>query len=284
MLRIYVRSFHPRENFGRSGLYFSGDNRGFKTDPRATARITSIVNIDLQGHKITKERVFSHPSHNTYSQNKERATENYQDVRTQPTGDLSRPAMTPYREGGDQSFSYTFAYRGKNHAFGQWDWDDANTTVENVIIPDLDVTYTVSGTIRRQAREFNINLTMRGDGFPNAEAIFYDTSGNPLFLVSHIRVGTATSQLFGNRRILMGSCSLRTEWLQGDLLGSSAYVLDARDYAGEGSPSTIGPLGQTTVSQWNERHTGRSAVGPESRRRLDDSWPIPFMKRETPVE
>ena len=283
MLRIIVRSFHPREDFGRSGLNFSGDRRGFKTEQTVSARITSIVSIDLQAQSITKQRVYSDPSHNTYSQDAKMATENYDDVSKQPTGSLSRPSITPYRDGGDQSFSYTFAYRGKNHALGQWDWDAANTAVENVIVPDLDVTYTVSGTIRRQAKEFNINLTMRGDGFPNAEAIFYDSGGSPLFLVSHIRVGTATSQLFGNRRILMGSCSLRTEWLPGDLLGSSAYVLDARDYAGEGSPSAIGPLGQTTVSKWNARHTGRDAVGPSSRRSLDDSFPWPW-KRETPVE
>ncbi|MEF2074644.1 hypothetical protein [Consotaella aegiceratis] len=119
MLQIIVRSFHPRGNFGFSGLYFGGDNRGFSTARRASARITSIVKIDLQAPNISKERVYSDPSHNTYSHVPEMATETYDAENEKPTGSLARPSITPYREDGDQSFSYTFAYRGKNHALAQ---------------------------------------------------------------------------------------------------------------------------------------------------------------------
>ncbi len=36
---IHARAFHPDENFGPGGLYFSADNRGFTPDLGVTSRI-----------------------------------------------------------------------------------------------------------------------------------------------------------------------------------------------------------------------------------------------------
>ncbi|WP_246175546.1 hypothetical protein [Pseudoalteromonas rhizosphaerae] len=45
---INIRSFHPEKDFGWSGLWFEGDNRGFSLKPSGVAPITSRI-----WHKLT---------------------------------------------------------------------------------------------------------------------------------------------------------------------------------------------------------------------------------------
>lgn len=277
-LKFYTRSFHPRASFGVTGFGFSGDNRGFKADPNATSRIRSIIDINLSAPSVVADRPFSHPSHHPAGM-----SEDYDHEDEQPTGQFTGgPSIGAYRPDGAQHVSLTYAYRGKNHAavpnavvgglienpVGDW----LNRRTEELAVPDLDVTISLSISIDRAAREAYITANMRGDGFPNAEAFILDPTGAPLFLLSHVRVGTASGQLWGNARIRMASASVIVSLTDADGWAGPMEVVASMDHAGDGSPVQIGTLGQTTVSAWNRVHTGRDAVGPASRRALDDNW------------
>lgn len=277
---LHTRSFHPRASFGATGLGFSGDNRGFSTGitSRTTSRIKSEVFISLQGATVFAPRPRSDPSHHPYGMSSDYTSES-----EQPTGRFTGgPSVTPYRPDGAQHVSFTYAYRGQNHAavpkavigglidnpLGNW----LNRQVETATVPDLDVTISFSLAIDRAARKAHITANMRGDGFPNAEAFLLDPTGAPIFLVSHVRVGTATGQLWGNALIRMASCALLVDLNDADGWAGPVEVIASMDHAGDGSPQTVGTVGRTEISVWNQAHTGRDAVGPASRRSLDDNW------------
>lgn len=277
-MKLHTRSFHPRASFGTTGFGFSGDNRGFSTSVGVTSRIKSRIDINLSGASVTATNPASDPSHHPAGM-----SEDYDHPDEQPTGRFTGgPSITPYRVDGAQHASLTYAYRGKNHAavpnaivgglienpLGDW----LNRETEELVVPDLDVTISFSLSIDRTARKAHVTANMRGDGFPNAEAFVLDPSGAPLFLVSHVRVGTASGQLWGNSLIRMASCALLVDLTDADGWAGPMEVLASMDHAGDGSPQQISRVGSTTVSAWNQVHTGRDAVGPESRRALDDNW------------
>ena len=272
-MNLHTRSFHPRESFGVTGLGFSGDKRGFTTlVDGPTSRIRSEIIVDLQGASINAPQPISDPSTHPLGMSND-----YTEDNTKPWGSFSRNSITPYREDGDQSFNLTYAYGGQNHAavprlaVGGVS-ETVNTYFEKLVVPVLDVTISVSAFIDRANGTMRIATNMRGDGFPNAECFILDTAGNPLFLVTHVRVGTATGQLWGNARIKMASSSLVVDWNADDTFGANVDILSSVDHAGDGSPVTIGSIGTRPVSVWNSYHSGRDAVGPAHRRALDDNW------------
>lgn len=287
-MTLHTRSFHPRASFGATGLGFSGDNRGFSVSLDVTSRIRSQVEINLSGAAVRASKPASDPSHHPAGMSSDYAHED-----EQPTGRfIGGPSITPYRADGAQHASFTYAYRGKNHAavpkaligglvenrVGDW----LNRRTEDLAVPDLDVTISFSLSIDRVARQAHITANMRGDGFPNAEAFLLDPTGAPLFLVSHVRVGTATGQLWGNSLIRMASCALLVDLTAADGWAGPVEVIASMDHAGDGSPQQIGAVGRTTVSAWNRAHTARDAVGPASRRALDDNWRA-IGTREEPI-
>ncbi|MDD7973800.1 hypothetical protein [Roseinatronobacter alkalisoli] len=287
-MTLHTRSFHPRESFGVTGFGFSGDNRGFSTNLGVTSRIRSQIDINLTGASVSANPPESDPSYHPAGMQTD-----YSHPDEQPTGRFTGgPSITPYRQDGAQDASFTYAYRGKNHAavpkaliggfvenrLGDW----LNRETEKVLVPDLDVTISLSLSIDRAARKAHVTANMRGDGFPNAEAFLLDSGGAPLFLVSHVRVGTASGQLWGNALIRMASCALQVDLTPEDRWAGPVEVLASMDHAGDGSPQQIGRIGRTNVSAWNSVHTCRDAVGPASRRALDDNWSA-IGTREEPV-
>lgn len=279
IIRIHTRSFHPGKTFGSSGLGFSGDDRGFSHAPMGvTSRIRHYFDIDLTGAKLISSRPVSDPSHHEGMG----TTQRYTDPAKQPTSTISGSVL-PYRADGDQRFEATISYKGKNYAFPGADWEqnipgtDLSISPRHGIrrtVPDLDVTHTVSGHIDRTSRKLHITSDLRGDGFPNSECFALDDANAPLFLCSHIRVGVAAAQLFGDRKLPMGRAQLEADISGSDTFESQVLAYSALDYAGDGSPvDLIAGRGTGNMSRqvWNLIHTSRDAMGPESRRQMDNN-------------
>lgn len=281
-IRIHTRSFHPGETFGSSGLGFSGDNRGFSLgrSQAVTSRIRHFMDIDLIGARVIGYQPVSDPSHHEGMG----TTQNYTDPDKQPSATVTGN-VSAYREDGDQSFDVTVSYEGKNYAFPGADWEKKTTIGDYEVsispkhgirrsVPDLDVTNRISGHIDRTDRWLHIVSDLRGDGFPNCET-FAVTGAKTLALCTHVRVGVATTQLFGNRRIPMGYVMLEAQIDGSDRLASTVKCEASLDYAGDGSPldlRSLLPSATLTRDEWNAFHTTtRDALGPESRREMDNS-------------
>jgi hypothetical protein len=276
--RIHTRSFHPAKTFGSAGLGFSGDDRGFSlAESGVTSRIRHTMDIDLPGARIIAGRVISDPSHHEGMG----VTQDYSDPAKQPTATVEG-TVSPYNPDGDQRFEVTMSYRGQNFAFPGADWEvDIPYTPFSIsprhgigrTVPDLDVTNHVTGYVNRAERKLNLNCDLKGDGFPNAETFMLDTPKAPLAMCTHIRVGVALTQLFGDRRLPMGRCMVELDVKPDDSFSTGLKNLVAIDFAGDGSPVDLAAsLGRNTSrTAWNAMHTGRVALGPESRRNMDNS-------------
>lgn len=203
--------------------------------------------------------------------------------------------ISPYREDGDQSVNGRLSYAGKNFAFygadtdlGHWffggDVSDGRSDTRGGslkvwerwggVVPDLDVTHEFSLRINRNEKKIYVSSAISGDGFPNCESFLVDSSKNVLFLGSHIRMGTAATQLPGGRALPMTRTLLTVDWSPGDLFGTNVSLDLANDYTGNGSPHEIVAAGSMGRSAWNAAHTSRDASG-DWIRSVEDHVPLP---------
>lgn len=280
-IRIHTRSFHPGKTFGKTGLGFSGDDRGFSLAVAGvTARIRHYMDIDLTRSRIIDYRPISDPSHHEGMG----TIQTYGDPNKQPTSVVTG-SCSLFRKDGDQSFEATVSYKGKNYAFPGADWERRFEIGEKYevsisprhgmrrTVPDLDVTNQISGYIDRTTGWLHLTCNLRGDGFPNCET-FAVTAGETLALCTHIRVGVAAAQLFGDRRIPMGHTMIDAQVDSSDVLSDMVDIKSSVDYAGDGSPvDLLGPHGPMMARVvWNNIHTSRDALGPPERREMDNSF------------
>ncbi|SCX09183.1 MULTISPECIES: hypothetical protein [Agrobacterium] len=218
----------------------------------------------------------------------------YSQVRKHPRKNISGK-ITPYREDGDQSVNGRLSYAGKNFAFYGADTDAGHFILGGNIsdggpdtrggsakvwerwggmVPDLDVTHEFSFRINRSSKKIQVSSAISGDGFPNCESFLLDSAKNVIFLGTHIRIGTAATQLPSGRSLPMTRTLLTVDWLPGDLLGPKVHVDLANDYTGNGSPQQIVAAGEMDLSDWNAAHTGRDASG-DWLRGIEDHVPLP---------
>lgn len=218
----------------------------------------------------------------------------YSQPRKQPRHNVSGN-ISPYREDGDQAVNGRLSYAGKNFAFygadtdmGHWilggeisdGGSDTRGGSEKVwerwggMVPDLDVTHEFSFRINRSSKKIHVSSAISGDGFPNCESFLVDSARNVIFLGTHIRIGTAATQLPGGRSLPMTRTLLTVDWLPGDLFGSGVDVDLANDYTGNGSPQEVVGAGQRSLSAWNSSHSGRDASG-DWVRSIEDHIPLP---------
>ncbi|WP_105432929.1 MULTISPECIES: hypothetical protein [Neorhizobium] len=265
-IALHTRSFHPQENFGAGGLFYEGDNRGFSTSLGATSRIKHEVVINLEAAKLIARPAISDVSRNAIFG----LDQDYSDPRKQPKAEV-HGQVDPYRKDGDQHAQVFLSYRGQNFAMPNSDaWHDFYKGV----VPELDVSNSLDIHIDRTSKKMTFACRMVGDGFPNAESFLLDSSNQPLFLVTHRRIGSATGQLHGNRRIAMAAASGKVDF-PSDLLGSGLEAYFALDYATHvggpidlfeengGKPSSRGA--------WNQMHARRDARGDWIRRWISDN-------------
>lgn len=343
ILTIYTRSFHPREDFRTGGVFFHGDNRGFKSDPKATARIYHWIEVNIEAARFGVAVCRSDPSSNPrlIKGTGLNFSNDYKRPETQPRHSETPKNITPYRMDGNQNMNIRIIYAGKNFAFptdevggvtekigevqeavglrrtfskktphdilggqvsdGKADYTGPSSLLPyeaqspitydkekglgiqspvkhtderwSGMVPDLDVMSNISMRINRDIRRVDVTCAIAGDGFPNCESFIIDGNNKVLFLASHVRTGTAVTQLPGNRQIPMSSTSLAADWESDNSFGPQVEIRIAVDYTGAGAANDLG-TGSKTRDNWNESHTGRSAYGSYSQR-VRDHVPLP---------
>jgi hypothetical protein len=296
---LHTRSFHPDEAFGLGGLGFKGDNRGFSSGLNATARIKHRVLLDLTSAQKGAVSCLSDESSNwALGKVGIKMSNDYSQERKKPRHNET-VTITPYRKDGDQNVDARIKYAGKNFAFFLADTnaghrffggtvsnekDKSDTESGSLIpwgdkfsgfVPDLDVTNHVVMRISRPSNKVHITCNVSGDGFPNCETFLIDGAGGVLFLASHIRYGTAMTQLPGGRAIAMNYTLMEADWNADDTFGSQVNVQFAHDYAGSGGPFELS-RGAMSRGRWNAVHTGRDASGNAARQILDNI-PLPTL-------
>jgi hypothetical protein len=288
-LTLHTRSFHPMPNFGLGGFFYEGDNRDFSLETNVTSRIKNENYIDLTAATIEKGPTSSDPSRNAVFG----WDQNYKNPTLQPTGTISGK-VDPYRMDGDQHAQLFLTYRGQNFAMPGMDKPDQTVEVRlptspgmpsypiqttprdvfETVVPDLDVSMSLDLMVNRTEKTMSFAARMVGDGFPNAESFLLDASQNPIFCVVHRRIGSASGQLYGNRRIAMAAGSALVDF-PGDVFGSDLTAYWARDYATHsGSPiDLVDEFGSkpSSRSDWNRMHLAHDAKGDRIRRWYSDN-------------
>jgi hypothetical protein len=293
-IKLHTRSFHPDANFGSGGLGFKGDNRGFKDAEKVTSRIKHYFYINLKTQDVEGIVCESDPSENTVipaildagvvgakiaippirrvpvppappMQN------DYKEARKQPRKDMPTKSITAYRDDGDQTVRVIFWYAGQNFAFYGANTDTGHS-VYSTVVPDLDVTHDFSLRIDRTNKKALMTSAIGGDGFPNCESFMMDPGDATCIIGTHVRIGTAMTQLPSGRLLPMTKTSYELEWNDGDKFGSAMDIHTANDFTGDGSPHEIAPSGGTSRSAWNAVHLGRDASG-DWLRQIEDHVP-----------
>lgn len=300
-LTLHTRSFHPQPNFGLGGFLYEGDNRDFSHNVGVTSRIKNENYIDLRAATIEKGPTVSDPSRNAVFG----WDQDYSDPKTQPTSQVSGQ-VDPYREDGDQHAQLFLSYRGQNFAMPGMDDPDKKITVPvpgdpytglpprdadgnyiteaelpfsrrdvyETVVPDLDVAMSLDLMVERNEKKMQFAARMVGDGFPNAESFLLDSAQTPLFCVVHRRIGSASGQLHGNRRIAMASGSAEVMFPH-DLFGGPLTTYWALDYATHhgGQIDLTEQFGSdpTSRDQWNRMHLQHDAKGNRVRRWYSDN-------------
>lgn len=267
-IKLHTRSFHPDATFGFGGLGFEGDSRGFKDDEGATSRIKHYFTINLQTSTVEGIVCLSDPSRNSVITGMQN---DYTQERKQPRKDFDIKDITSYSPTGDQTVRLKFWYAGQNFAFplANRDWGHS---LYSTVVPDLDVTHDFTLRIERGKEKAHLTSSIGGDSFPNCESFMMKPGGPKCFIATHIRVGTAMTQLPGGRLLPMTRSFYELEWLEGDIPGSAMKIHVANDYTGDGSPQEVAPNGGTTRSAWNAVHLGRDASGG-TLRQIEDHVP-----------
>lgn len=278
-----------------------------------TSRIFHEVGFDLQAAQVTFVRCDSHESSNAVipaiATGAARIAvgpvvgpqipdlppmrNDYSQQRKKPRATIEKN-ITAYRTDGDQSVSIDISYAGKNFAFYGADSDTGHYILGGAegshepapanddrwfwqrytgAVPDLDVTHKFHMRIDRRLNSAHITSTISGDGFPNCESFLVVSASNKCMLGTHVRIGTAATQLPGGRALPMTNSMFQVDWTTADQFGSSLFVQIATDYTGDGSPQEIARYGQTTRAAWNALHLGRDASG-DWLRQLEDNVPL----------
>jgi len=204
ILNFHIRSFHPEKDFGWSGLYFEGDNRGFSNKPSGKGTVTSRIwhhfRINTKENEIALKKTASDNSKAPWSDKYKKY-----DGALAPK-DLLMP-LHVNRKSNSIHFKLLGYYGGENHAM------PGSSTLQKKIgasyVPTLDVHYKLRMDIDEINKHVDIVLEVYGDGFPNCEAFVIDSKGQSVFLGTHVRRGAAPISLAMNLKAPMIVCAIR---------------------------------------------------------------------------
>jgi len=201
-----IRSFHPEKDFGWSGLYFKGDNRGFSLKPSGkpngiTSRIWHKFELNTAISSYANKSVNSDPSKALWSNN----SEIYD---TEPTKPKSIIYKYPVKRIKNIYQSRVKGkYWGENYAMPFSKKIKEHLGISYV--PSLDVNYNITVDVNPNGHYIDIVAYIKGDAFPNAEAFVVDPAGTALFLGVHVRKGAAPITLGLNSDYPMIACAIR---------------------------------------------------------------------------
>ncbi len=238
-----VRSFHPEKNFGWSGLYFDGDNRGFSNKPsdlgNPTSRIWHLFHLNTAEPRSFLPKTKSDPSKAPWDTEK----------RTYGAVLAPKATMLPMQvrplANGIINYRVDGRYGGVNHAMPGS--PEMQKTTGMSYVPTLDVHYQIVLDVDSKNRHVDIVAYVSGDGFPNCEAFVVDASGQAVFLGVHVRKGAAPLTLALNLEYPMIACAIRLPIdAKGNFCGTIGDELSRKK---NGLPL----LKFQKISDWNEK-------------------------------
>ncbi|MEC5164262.1 MULTISPECIES: hypothetical protein [unclassified Janthinobacterium] len=279
---VNVRVFHPNKNFEKLGFRFHGDNRGFslgeswfskKTPNGPTSRIWQryILDMNLQNTGVkTNDRNIGLETESNFSDSGPSGWkilsydgEKYENKAYKPRGTLNAAQVeTPH--GGQKIVRLVSHMAGENHAF-------LTSTVQQRVfnttaVPTLDAFSEVFIRLERVELYMDIVSFTYGDGFPNCESFIKDSSGNKLFLGSHVRIGYPATHLWREQKRLIWGNAIRIEidkdgnfgdklWIFSQILGGPPDLRDEYPMIGDDevcSASTKKPITISSLNLINE--------------------------------
>ncbi len=188
----------------------------------------------------------------------------YQEQRVQPKGTATYQG-TPHTPGAIQHITVTTHHGGQNFAMpemnatNQRERNDAYQASKTVV-PVLDVFGKLDIVFDPAHKIMKINYVMTGDGFPDCEAFLIDEHDKSVFLATHIRYGSATGQLWGEKHLPMAETNIDVEMKEDYSFGDHVTCHKCWDYVDTGS-GTIHfekRFSSGTVDQWNKLHSSRT--------------------------
>lgn len=258
-----IRSFHPKETFGWSGLYFEGDDRRFSLKPNSNRSITSRI-----WHRFTvntKSEASPKTSTGSDTSNHPLADEpyEYKSEAAKPKGRITSQFFTPSKKANGKSIRLQGGYKGQNHLMPFS--EDMKQKLGFTYVPTLNVNYKIMACVDRHNRHLDLVTYIKGDGFPNCEAFVVGPGDTRVFLGVHVRKGIAPLSLKGNPNHPMIATAVRLPLNQdGSFSGTIADLLS----------SNLSKKGNDTfqsISDWNaefastspnnSRYTGYEELG-----------------------
>lgn len=200
---INIRSFHPEKDFGWSGLWFEGDNRGFSLKPSGISPITSRIwhKLTLSTKKMTiTTRTKSDPSKAPWGDTKK----TYDDyLAPKDSAHITHKKLF----NGNQQFKITGQYGGVNHAMPGS--SEMQEKLGLSYVPTLNVKYKIIIDIDTVNAHMDIVTYITGDAFPNCEAFIVGPGGQAISLGIHVRKGAPPVSLSLNADFPMIASALR---------------------------------------------------------------------------
>jgi hypothetical protein len=98
-----------------------------------------------------------------------------------------------------------------------------------------------------------------------------DDAKSTCVIGTHIRIGTAITQLASGRLLPMTKTSYELEWKDRDFFGSAMVIHIANDFTDDGSLHEITQSGGISRSAWNGKHLGGDITG-DGWRQFDDHF------------
>ena len=239
-----IRSFHPEKDFGWSGLYFQGDNRGFSLKPSGTGEVTSRIWHKFLLHTATgalsDHFTVSDPSKARWSDK----SEIYNTDITKPQSHIYQFPLQRIKKVYQSKIKGR--YWGENYAMPYS--KEIKEYIGATYVPSLDVNYMITVDVNPEGHYIDIVAYIKGDAFPNAEAFVVDPKGNAVFLGVHVRKGAAPITLGLNSDYPMIACAIRIK-----LDNEGAFkgpIKDILVYHRE--KLSTAPL--YSIEAWNQKH------------------------------
>lgn len=243
-----IRSFHPNKSFGWSGLFFSGDNRGFSLkpskNPKVTSRIWHRLEVDYARASLIKETK-SDPSKAPWAD----SYKSYELEALSPKSDIFFFDKNINRQ-GIVGFKLEGRYRGSNHAMPLS--TELQKATGKTYVPSINVKYRINIDFDKINKHVDLVVYITGDGFPNCEAFMVGPGGTRLFLGTHVREGIAPRRLALNLDSPMIACAVRLPVdSKGQLTGKVGDELARR-------AENRRNIQFEDIESWNQRFLNRS--------------------------
>jgi len=258
-----IRSFHPKETFGWSGLYFEGDDRRFSLKPNSNPSITSRIwhrfTVNTKSEANPKTFTGSDASNHPLADEPYK----YDGEAVKPKGRITSTFYKLPNGSNGRGVRIKGGYKGQNHLMPFS--EDMKQKLGFTYVPTLNVNYRIRAYVDRDNRHLDLVTFIKGDGFPNCEAFVVGPDDTRVFLGVHVRKGVAPLSLRGNPDHPMIASAVRLPLNQdGSFKGTIADLLSSNlSKNGSGAFKSISDWNAefSSTSPNNGRYTGYEELG-----------------------